>query len=724
MSDDNQTYQFYLPCPKGIEPLLLDEVTKLGGSNVKASVAGVYTEGSIKLGYKLCLWSRFANRVLLPLDSFPVNTADDLYEAVKSVDWPNHFRANATFAVDFQGVSDEIRNTHFGALRCKDAIVDKFKSVMGTRPNIEKQQPDLRIQARLTKGQLRLSIDLSGESLHRRGYRQQVGLAPLKENLAAAIVVRAGYHSDAKQPLVDPMCGSGTLLIEAAMMAANIAPGLRRSYWGFNGWLKHQAKEWRELISEARDARTKGLEWLEANPNLFFGFDKSNRALGDAHANIKRAGLDGHIHVKPSVLDQLKKPAVLAGEKGLIVTNPPYGERLADEVALTHLYRTLGDMAREQFMGWQISIFTANAPLCKHTRLFRPKQYKLFNGAIPCTLFNFRVEEDKRVSSANADSPKLSEEATMVLNRLNKNASKLKRWLKREEGIECYRLYDADIPEYSAAIDMYGNDIVVSEYRAPAKIDPEKAESRFRAVVEAVGHYQSSLGKGGELHIKARERQRGSSQYEVLDKTGEYKPVKEQGVNLVVNLNDYLDTGLFLDHRPLRRKIQQSIRGKRFLNLFCYTASATAHAAVGGAAHSVSVDMSKTYLEWAKRNLLANHANLDAHQLVNENCLEWLKAARGEFDVIMLDPPTFSNSKKMSSKFDVQTDHRALVDGCMKLLADDGVLYFSNNFRKFVMDTGLESKYDVFEMTKQSIDPDFERNAKIHRCWAIRHRHD
>jgi len=720
MNSPVEEYEYYLPCPKGLEALLLDEVTSLGGVGAKASVAGVYVKGDLTLGYKLCLWSRFANRVLLPLEAFPVNTADDLYDAVKSIDWQNHFRATGTFAVDFQGTSDEIRNTHFGALRCKDAIVDKFKASMGTRPNVEKQQPDVRVQARLSKGQLRLSLDLSGESLHRRGYRQQLGLAPLKENLAAAIIARTGFELEADTPLVDPMCGSGTLLVEAALMAADIAPGLRRSYWGFLGWLKHQPKIWNDLVAEARDRRSEGVERLQKQPRRFFGFDKSPKALNDAKANIRRAGLEGLVLLYKQPLDEFELPSEIGAATGIIVTNPPYGERLSDEVTLTHLYRTLGEVARKHCMGWKLSVFTANSRLCKHTRLFRPKQYKFFNGALASTLFNFEVIEDKRVKSAEQEI-RLGDEAQMVFNRLNKNAAKLKKWLKKTPGIECYRLYDADIPEYAAAIDIYGNDIVVSEYRAPSKLDADVAERRFRAVVDAVAAFQREKGFGGDMAIKQRERQRGKSQYEVLEEKGVYTPVKEYGVNLVVNLFDYLDTGLFLDHRPLRSRIAQEAKGKRFLNLFCYTASATAHAVVAGAAHSVSVDMSKTYLQWAQRNLDANHANSSAHQLVNANCMEWLKTARGEYDLIMLDPPTFSNSKKMRDKFDVQTDHEELIEGCMNLLAAEGVLYFSNNFRKFKMSESIIERFDVKNISAQTIDVDFERNPKIHHCFEIRH---
>src|SRR5690606_34305272 len=260
--------------------------------------------------------------------------------------------------------------------------------------------------------------------------------------------------------------------------------------------------------------------------------------------------------------------------------------------------------------------------------------------------------------------------------------------------ISCYRLYDADMPEFAVAVDLYDGWAHVQEYAAPASVSEDKAQARLQDVLVALPQV---LGTPAErVVLKQRQRQTGKQQYERMDRRGEFLTVQEGQVRLLVNLTDYLDTGLFLDHRPMRLRIAEEARGKRFLNLFCYTASATVHAAVGGARRTTSVDLSKTYLDWARRNLALNGLS-DLHQLVQD---------RGEYDLIVLDPPTFSNSKRMDDVFDVQRDHVQLLDMAMARLAPGGVLYFSNNFRRFKLDPALEEKYQVEDISAQTLDKD------------------
>lgn len=309
-----------------------------------------------------------------------------------------------------------------------------------------------------------------------------------------------------------------------------------------------------------------------------------------------------------------------------------------------------------------------------------------------------------------------------IANRLKKNFKHLSRWARRNQ-IDCYRVYDADIPEYSAAIDLYADWVSVQEYEAPKSIDSARAALRLNTILEVI---PESLGIAPEkIVLKTRRQQKGLDQYEKQSDVGHEMAVSEGGLKFYVNLHDYLDTGLFLDHRTTRAMIRELAQGKRFLNLFSYTGSVSVYAAAGGAVSTTTVDMSKTYLQWAKRNFALNGLDSDGHEFVQQDCIKWLKAQAGKkdcFDLIFIDPPTFSNSKRMDSVFDVQRDHVFLIDSAMKLMSHDGSLVFSNNFRKFKLDAGIESRFEVKDISAKTIPEDFRRNQKIHRCWIIQHR--
>jgi 23S rRNA (guanine2445-N2)-methyltransferase / 23S rRNA (guanine2069-N7)-methyltransferase len=719
------TQQFFATCPKGLEGPLLAELQSLGFDETRETVAGVYFTTDLKGAYRACLWSRVANKVFLPLGRYEVNSAEDLYEAARSIDWQAHMQPTGTLLVDFTGSSNVIRNTQFGAVKVKDAVVDSFRENAGARPSVAKQDPDLRINARLNRGHVTLSIDLCGDSLHRRGYRTKQGAAPLKENLAAALLMRAGWLEIAKHggALIDPMCGSGTILIEAAMMALDYAPGLDRPVFGFQRWLQHDAQAWAELREEAQARYRAGRQ--RKIPEIR-GYDADRKVLFAAESNISMAGLDDHVRVVCKPLAELVKPTHTTLEFGLILTNPPYGERLGEQEALQGLYRQLGDKCREEFEGWKLGVFTGNPELGKSMGLRASKRYKLFNGALPSELLMIEVEPSQYVNAppVELNKPKpLTPGAEMLANRLRKNLKQLSKWVKSND-ISCYRLYDADMPEYSAAIDIYTDVeglqyVHVQEYAAPKSIDEDKASARFEEIQAAV---PAALGVDVDrISFKQRRRNRGKEQYQrQSDDSHELISVKEGAATLLVNLWEYLDTGVFLDHRPVRQRIAQMARGKRFLNLFCYTATATVHAGLGGAKESVSVDMSHTYLNWAEKNFQANNLSTSKHKLVQGDCLQWLKDCREGFDLIMLDPPSFSNSKRMEGVLDIQRDHAAMIERCMEILNPGGCLVFSNNLRSFKLDEGVSSHYQVENITQQTLDPDFKRNTRIHQCWLIR----
>lgn len=730
-------YELFLTCPKGLEGLLAEEASGLGLEEVREQTSAIRGVADLHTAYRLCLWSRLANRVLLVLARFPMKDAEDLYHGVLSVDWHDHLLPNGSLAVEFSGQGSGIDNTHFGALKVKDAIVDKLRAANGDRPSVDKLNPDLRVHLRLDRGEAVLSLDLSGHSLHQRGYRLQQGAAPLKENLAAAVLIRAGWPriAAAGGALTDPMCGVGTFLVEAAMIAADIAPNLKRERWGFSAWLGHVPALWQRLHAEAEERAAAGL----AKPPLWIrGYEADPRLIQPGRNNVERAGLSNWIKIYQGELATFE-PRPDQNQTGLVICNPPYGERLGDEASLLYLYQNLGERLRQACMNWEAAVFTGAPDLGKRMGIRSHKQYAFWNGALPCKLLLIKVlpeqfvtgerrtpeqrqvEREQIASGEERAEPlvqeqaRLSEGGQMFANRLQKNLKQLGKWARRE-GVDCYRLYDADMPEYAVAIDLYGDWVHVQEYAAPRSIDPEKAQSRL---FDALAAIPQALGiDKSKVVVKRRERQSGSKQYTRQAAQGQFMEVSEGGVKLLVNLTDYLDTGLFLDHRPLRLRIQREAAGKRFLNLFCYTATATVHAAKGGARTTTSVDLSKTYLDWARRNLSLNGYS-DKNRLEQGDVMAWLEADRGEYDLIFIDPPTFSNSKRMEGVFDIQRDHVQLLDLAMTRLAPGGVLYFSNNFRKFILDEGLAARYAVEEISAKTLDPDFARNPKIHRAWRL-----
>ncbi len=708
-------------CPKGLELLLATELQAIGAEGIKETVAAVHFKGSMEVGYRACLWSRLANRVLKPLHSFMLNKSEDLYEQCNEIPWETHFSAAQSIAIDFIGTSRLIDNTMYGSQRVKDAVVDRIRRIEGERPNVDTKSPDIRIQVRQHKGRVSVSLDISGESLHRRGYRTGQGSAPIKENLAVALLLRAGWPAMIEEggALLDPMCGSGTLIIEGAMMAADIAPGLLRGCSGFDQWLQHDPELWQTLIDEAHQRKTAGLENLELDIR---GYDANPRVLEYTTENIENAGLDDHIRLAHKPIDQFGKPT--AG-RGLLLTNPPYGERLGEVEELIPLYQKLGIVLQKNFTGWRAAVFTGNLELGRDTDLSPTKQYSLFNGTIPCKLLVFEDMTSKSAKiaarlSTPAPAQQLTEGATMVLNRLKKNQRKLESWRKKSD-ISCFRLYDADIPEYAVAVDIYDQSIYVQEYAPPNTISEKVARERFAEIKLAVKEFSSNFR--GKIYYKERRRQKGDSQYERLNEgPSDTLQISEGTAQFEVNLSDYLDTGLFLEHRPVRSLIGDLAAGKRFLNLFCYTAAASVQAALAGATSSLSIDMSNTYLDWAQRNFDLNSLRAGKHKLLRADCLKWLAIEGEQYDVIFLDPPTFSNSKKMDAVLDIQRDHGDLIRACMAKLASGGTLVFSNNFRKFKMDQLTLRQFDCENITPKTLDVDFERNPRIHNVWLITRR--
>jgi len=718
--------QFFASCPPGVADLTAVELRACGATHTRELKLGVLFEGTLESAYRACLWSRTASRILMPLGNFPATTPEALYEGVAAIDWTRHLAPNGTLAIEFGGSSAGIKHTHFGALKTKDAIVDQLRERTGTRPSVELERPDIRLDVRLDRDRATLSLDLSGESLHRRAYRARGVAAPLKENLAAAVLLRSGWPVIAESgEFVDPMCGSGTLVIEAAMMALDIAPGLLRSYFGFIGWRGHDRELWQGLVDEARGRR----EATASRRIVLRGYDSDAAAIRAAIENSERAQLRGFVHFERRELEQLVRQS--EAPTGLLATNPPYGERIGDQERLQALYATLGQKLREQFPGWKAAVLTGNPPLAKALGIQARRSHTLFNGRIECRLLRFEiVPEDfqqPRAPAPDATETRARPGAQMFANRLRKNLKAALDWAQRES-LDCFRIYDADMPEYAFAIDQYGDGagnrwVVVQEYAPPRTVDAKAARQRRDEALAVIPHELDIPAE--RMFVRERRQQKQGSQYEKLAREREFEVVREQPHRFFVNFTDYLDTGLFLDHRPTRRLIAQLAAGKRFLNLFAYTGTATVYAAGGGAVASTTVDMSRTYLDWAKRNLALNELAGPEHGFVQANCLTWLedqRSAARRWDLMFIDPPTHSRSKRMTEDFDVQRDHARLLNLARELLTPRGTILFSNNYTRFKLDTTALAAFEIEDISRNTVPEDFSRNLRIHSCFLLRSR--
>lgn len=714
--------QLFATTARGFEELLKAELIELGATECQVAQGGVHFMATEEALYRTLLWSRLSSRILLPILTTKIYSDLDLYAAVVGQEWLHYFDEKVSFMVDFNGTNREIRHSQFGAMRVKDGIVDYFERRGKTRPIVDREHPDIRLHAYLERESFVLSLDLSGDALHLRGYREDTGKAPLRETLAAAILLRSGWQK--RTPLVDPMCGSGTLLIEAAQMEAQIAPQLHRLHWGFDFWLGHNQSQWEKVKDEAIVLAEKH---FQQNPEPhFYGFDLDHRVLQKAQKNAKNAGVAHLIRWQQADIAALKNPC--PDKQGTLVCNPPYGERLGTTPALIALYSVFGQRVKEQFAGWNLSVFSGEPALLDCLRLRSHRQFKAKNGPLDCVQKNYVISLNTNSVLQSAEKQnmlKFEQNSTDIIaidfaNRLQKNIKKIEKWAT-QQGLDAYRLYDADLPEYNLAVDRYADHIVVQEYAAPKNIDENKARQRLLDAVTAT--LRVTAVATNNLILKVRQKQKGSNQYEKLANKGEYFYVNEYGAKLWVNLTDYLDTGLFLDHRLTRKMLGEMAKNKDFLNLFAYTGSATVHAALGGAKSTTTVDMSNTYLNWAEQNLLLNDIEGKQHRLIQADCLQWLENCDRQFDLIFVDPPTFSNSKRMEDSWDVQRDHIKLMKNLKRILRPQGTIIFSNNKRGFKMDrVQIEDLgLSAVEISHKTLPLDFERNKQIHNCWIIQH---
>ena len=694
----------FVSCPKSLENLLMVELEQLGLQNAKNSPQGVTGDATLECIYQIALWSRLANRLHLVLFTHTAYDTKTLYQACEQFTWQDVFNVDQSFKVQFHGTSAQLRNEMYAGQVVKDAIADQFRKISGARPIVDKQAANVQIHAYLKYDKVTLSVDLVGYSLHQRGYRLEQVAAPLKENLAAALLIRSNWQQICAQEggFADIMCGSGTLVIEAAMIASNMAPGLLRNDQAFGFWNKHQPALWEQLKDQAQAAQVRPV-------SKFYASDIDARAIHKARENAKRAGV---YHLINWAQKELSSQHDLCNIKpGLLVTNPPYGERLGHHLELVPCYQSIGKTLAEQFQDWRASIFTSDPMLAKSIGLRSHKSYAFFNGALACQLYCITVNQDNHLKQTT-----LSSNAQMLANRVQKNLQHLQKWAQRNN-IECYRVYDADLPEYAFAIDKYGDYYVLGEYLPPKQIPEHVAANRRLDMLNVI--INSCAISSDKLIIKQRHNQK-EQQYQKNDNQKNHIIVREGDAQFYLNLHDYLDTGLFLDHRLLRLEFNNLRPMTRFLNLFCYTGTASVHAALAGA-YTTNVDLSNTYLDWATENFRLNKIGPHKHTFIQADVSDWLKNSRETYDCIYMDAPSFSNSKRMKGTLDIQRDHVFLIRAALKRLHPSGKLYFSTHLRSFQLDAAVYEFADVKNISKRTQDEDFKRDQKIHQCFVINH---
>ena len=725
---------FFASASANQNDLVEKEARDAGATDIKVSSGGVEFSADLETAYKFCMWTRSATRLLVLVHrNDKLESTDDLFDYSLQMPWENWVNPDKTFAIT-ETVSNcrWIRNTHFASLRLKDAIVERIRGKFnGLRPNIDRDNPDIVFHLHVNKNLVSWYVDFAGRDLSHRSYRSAQTQAVMSEFMAASLLYRSDWYKklltsfeeNTEGPtLLDPFCGSGTICIEAALMASNTAPGLLKTEnFAFIKLPIHNDELWQKIVDDAQDKIRK------INCKIV-GRDIDTRAIEISKENAKSAGFEDFIEFKVKDFTQTVETD-LPSQAGCIVTDPPYGVRLdSGSAAIRRLYSAMGEVMFNTFCGWSISILCGNSELLGFIEMKPNRTNILINGGIECQAAHYYVfskqERQAMLEKAQAKREErlatpLTPGAQMAANRLNKNIASVGKEMSKQ-GVTCYRLYDADMPEYSAAIDVYeGKWISLQEYAAPSSIDPEDAKRRLEELVLAT---ERTTGIDYDnIYVKRREIQKGANQYTKKSNSSHFYIVNENGHKFLVNFADYLDTGIFLDHRPVRKLIQTMSKDKRFLNLFCYTGTATVHAAAGGALSTVSVDANANYLEWANKNMQINGLNTMNHFFYKDDCLSFLRENRDVFDLIFCDPPTFSNSKGRDT-FDVQRDHGYLIRSCMKHLAHDGVLIFSTNFTRFKLFGELYEDFIIEDITESTIGDDFKRNSKIHRCYMIRHK--
>lgn len=775
-AQQDAAFEFFATCAAGFEQLLAGELSSLGITSSRPLKGQVAFTGTLRDAYKACMWSRMASRVVLVLLHGDATDSDELYATLKELAWEEHLPLDATFAIDAHGTNDNLRNTQFVALRAKDAICDRIQDMLGGRPNVDTKNPHLRVVVRLRNSRVTCGIDLSGAPLFRRGGAAHAsdGLGGMRPDYAAAFLAAAGWHTywrNGKSVLVDLYSGSGVLAAEAMSAALGYAPGLGRARWGFERWLGHDKDAWQEILSEAQ-AKAEAGRAREDSVKLI-AFD-NRRGASLALTQALRAG---GVFVKPTFIastDALSDALASCGEanQNTLSTLDLSWLTKESEAQEAAVLGVVGNILGSFSEPCKLAVFGQNTLLAKAYGLKAEASYevKLGRDESSICLYDTGAQEGGALTTLTLKTgqrvPVLVSASDQFAARLAKVAKLRAKWARKED-ISCYRVYDADLPDYAVAIDIYHASetsrrrdagktwLIIQEYEAPKSVDADLAHSRLLDVLalapvilnvapenvfvrvrrHAKGGSQYADGGRAQNQASSQNTREGAGSRGAKGDAGLKLPydahlIDEGGLVFEVNFNDRLDTGIFLDHRDVRAEVREMAKktkgSKRFLNLFAYTGTATCYAADGGAKYTTTVDLSSTYLDWARRNMSYNGFEGPEHEFVRQDVVRWISEQRhtaNRWDLVFCDPPTFSNSKRMSkATFDVQRDHAELLIGISRLLTRDGVCLFSCNLRGFKPDTEKLAKagVQIEDVTQGSIPEDFSRNAKIHHCYLVR----
>ncbi|HWB08674.1 MAG TPA: bifunctional 23S rRNA (guanine(2069)-N(7))-methyltransferase RlmK/23S rRNA (guanine(2445)-N(2))-methyltransferase RlmL [Pirellulales bacterium] len=739
----------------GLEAVVSRELKGLGYEARIPQTGRIAFAGDESAVCRANLWLRAADRVLIEMGSFEAADFGQLFDRTFDLPWEQWIGRDAAFPVNGRSVKSQLSSVPACQRIVKKAIVEKLKRAHRT-DSLPETGPQYTVEVALLDDRATLTLDSSGTGLHKRGYRRLAAEAQLKETLAAGLVMLSFWKPD--RPLVDPFCGSGTIPIEAALIGRNLAPGLNRQFAAEN-WPAISPKLWNDARAEARDLARPDL------PVRIMGTDADEEVLSLARYHATQAGVAGDIHFQHRDFRDLSSQK----QYGCVICNPPYGERMGQNDDLESLYASMPLVLR-RLKTWSHYVLTAFPDF--ETLVGRPadRRRKLYNGRIECTYYQFHgprpdkgqrapgpEEERTTVSSIATDDeqpvlaevgsvaderqtladpkpqtirPKPSlvpafgglttkayEQAELFARRLTTRARHLRRW-PAKRGITCYRLYDRDVPEIPLIVDRYEDCLHLAEYDRPHDRSPAEHADWLDLMAKTAAE-TLEVAKGN-VFMKRRQRQRGLNQYERFSEQGKTLVVHEGGLKFRVNLSDYLDTGLFLDHRITRSMVRDAAAGTRFLNLFGYTGAFTVYAAAGGAQATTTVDLSNTYLEWAEENLKLNDLSGRDHRFVRDDAVGFLRFHRpgAVYDLAVVDPPTFSNSKKTDDIWDVQRDHADLLARLIPLMSPGGVIYFSTNSRRFKLDEAALSGLAIREISRQTVPEDF-RNRRVHRCWRM-----
>ncbi|NOY43739.1 MAG: bifunctional 23S rRNA (guanine(2069)-N(7))-methyltransferase RlmK/23S rRNA (guanine(2445)-N(2))-methyltransferase RlmL [Planctomycetes bacterium] len=718
----------------GLEAIVVRELKQLGYEAKITRPGRIEFQGDTRAICRTNLWLRSADRVLVQLAKFAAPDFDALFDTVRALPWEDWIAQDAAIPVRGRSHKSQLTSVPACQRTVKKAIVERLSQKHGsplTAAVLSETGPSVPVEVALLEDEATISIDTSGDGLHKRGYRKLAAAAQLRETLAAALVQLSFWKPE--RPMVDPFCGTGTIVIEAVMLGRRMAPGRRRTF-AAEHWPTFPKLDWQTAREEADDL---------VLPNLTerpIGTDIDAEVLSLARYHAEQAGVAEDIHWQQRAFADLTSPR----HYGCTITNPPYGLRLGDDREIEALYREFPKVLR-RLKSWSHYILSARSDLEQLVGQQADRRRKLFNAQITCTYYQFygprpplasSTEPKKDTQKEPQEEPKtqslpqtqpppafggLRAEATRqaeeFANRLRKRARHLRRW-PTKRGITCYRLYERDIPEVPLVVDRYEDALHIAEFERPHERTAAEHADWLDHMVRTAAKVLEIPRKS--VYLKHRTRQTGTTQYERVNDEKSVRHVHEDGLMFQVNLSDYLDTGLFLDHRITRKIVREAASGAKFLNLFAYTGSFTVYAAAGGAAKTTSVDLSSNYLDWAEENLRLNNFTGDQHRLVRRDAKVFLEslAKDEQFDLAVVDPPTFSNSKRLENDWDVQNDHHTLLNLLIPHMTPGGVIFFSTNSRRFKLNEASLAGVDIHEISRQTVPEDF-RNKRIHRCWRM-----